>query len=129
MSTNGKNSYTERERNSAQISPITQAFIAARSQQPASLLTLDQVASLLGTSKGWVRDHATRRHPRIPVVRFGDKHAVLRFRPQDVEAFIKNNFFPPRMGTMTSIPVYNRSRFGENVSSTRTHCGGKAHAN
>jgi predicted DNA-binding transcriptional regulator AlpA len=52
------------------------------------LLTLDQVAEHLGVSKAWVRDHATRRNPRIPVVRFGDRRAVLRFRPQDIERFI-----------------------------------------
>jgi excisionase family DNA binding protein len=54
----------------------------------AKLLTLDEVASQLGVSKAWVRDHATRRNPRIPVVRFGGRRAVLRFRPQDVEEFI-----------------------------------------
>lgn len=52
------------------------------------LLTLDQVAQQLGMSRAWVRDHATRRNPRIPVVRFGDRRAVLRFRPQDIEQFI-----------------------------------------
>jgi len=52
--------------------------------QPIPLLTLDRVAELLGVSKAWVRDHATRRNPRIPVVRFGDKRAVLRFRHEDV---------------------------------------------
>ena len=61
-------------------------------QPPASsllpLMSLEQVAELLGVSKGWVRDHATRRQPRIPVVRLGGKRAVLRFRPQDVENFI-----------------------------------------
>jgi predicted DNA-binding transcriptional regulator AlpA len=56
-----------------------------------ALLTLDQVAAQLGMSKAWVRDHATRRTPRIPVVRFGDRRAVLRFRPQDVEQFINSN--------------------------------------
>jgi hypothetical protein len=56
-----------------------------------SLLTLDQVAALLCVSKAWVRDHATRRHPRLPVVRFGGKRAVLRFRPIDVEMFINSN--------------------------------------
>jgi len=56
-----------------------------------SLLTLDDVARILGVSKDWVRDHATRRKPRIPVVRFGDRRAVLRFRPQDVDAFINAN--------------------------------------
>jgi excisionase family DNA binding protein len=54
----------------------------------AKLLTLDEVAAQLGVSKAWVRDHATRRNPRLPVVRFGDRRAVLRFRPQDVEQFI-----------------------------------------
>ena len=61
-------------------------------QPPASsllpLMSLEQVAELLGVSKGWVRDHATRRQPRIPVVRLGGKRAVRRFRPQDVENFI-----------------------------------------
>jgi hypothetical protein len=59
--------------------------------QPRSLLTLDHVAELLGVSKAWVRDHATRRNPRIPVVRFGDKRAVLRFRAEDVERFINSH--------------------------------------
>jgi predicted DNA-binding transcriptional regulator AlpA len=52
------------------------------------LLTLDDVAATLGVSRAWVRDHATRRNPRIPVVRLGGKRAVLRFRPQDIESFI-----------------------------------------
>jgi len=57
-------------------------------QQPAFLLTLDQVAEMLSVSKAWVRDHATRRNPRIPVVRLGGKRVVLRFRPGDIESFI-----------------------------------------
>jgi predicted DNA-binding transcriptional regulator AlpA len=56
-----------------------------------SLMTLDQVAALLGVSKAWVRDHATRRQPRLAVVRLGGKRAVLRFRPDDVETFINSN--------------------------------------
>lgn len=55
------------------------------------LMTLDEVAARLGVSKAWVRDHATRRNPRIPVVRFGERRAVLRFRPKDIEAFINSN--------------------------------------
>jgi len=43
---------------------------------------------MLSVSKAWVRDHATRRNPRIPVVRLGGKRAVLRFRAQDIEQFI-----------------------------------------
>lgn len=58
-------------------------------QQPGfALLSLDEVARMLGVSRAWVRDHATRRSPRIPVVRLGDRRAVLRFRPQDIEMFI-----------------------------------------
>jgi predicted DNA-binding transcriptional regulator AlpA len=65
------------------------AMPLARQPQPRlALLTLDQVAQMLGTSKAWVRDHATRRNPRIPCVRLGGKRALLRFRPQDVEQFI-----------------------------------------
>jgi len=52
------------------------------------LLTLDEVAAHLGMSRAWVRDHSTRRNPRIPVVRLGGRRAVLRFRPQDVQQFI-----------------------------------------
>ena len=53
-----------------------------------TLLTLEEVARMLGVSKAWVRDHATRRSPRIPVVRFGEKRAIMRFRLQDVERFV-----------------------------------------
>ena len=62
--------------------------LAPRTANSVSLLTLDQVAEMLQVSKAWVRDHATRREPRIPVVRLGDRRAVLRFRAQDVEQFI-----------------------------------------
>ena len=71
--------------------------LAARWAVPEScnpmvpLMTLDEVAARLGVSKSWVRDHATRRNPRMPVVRFGERRAVLRFRREDVEAFINSN--------------------------------------
>lgn len=55
------------------------------------LLTLAEVARQLGVSVAWARDHATRRSPRIPVVRLGGKRALLRFRPQDVEQFISEH--------------------------------------
>jgi predicted DNA-binding transcriptional regulator AlpA len=52
------------------------------------LLSDKQVAETLGVSRAWVRDHATRRDPRLPVVRLGGKRAVLRFRLEDVQEFI-----------------------------------------
>lgn len=58
--------------------------LAATSQ----LLTLNDVAKMLNTSPAWVRDHCTRRNPRIPVARLGGKRALLRFRTQDIENFI-----------------------------------------
>ena len=70
------------------VAPSANALTHSRTANSVSLLTLDQVAEMFQVSKAWVRDHATRREPRIPVVRFGDRRAVLRFRVQDVEQFI-----------------------------------------
>ncbi len=50
-----------------------------------SLLRSQQVADRLGVSERWVRDHATRRSPKIPVVKLG---SLLRFRPADIDAFV-----------------------------------------
>jgi hypothetical protein len=50
---------------------------SVRGQANQALLTLDDVAGLLCVSKAWVRDHATRRNPRIPTVRVGGKRAVV----------------------------------------------------
>jgi len=46
-----------------------------------------EVAKLLGVSVAWVRDHATRKSPRIPAVKAGK---LLRFRPVDVRGFIQH---------------------------------------
>jgi excisionase family DNA binding protein len=52
------------------------------------LLTPRQVADRLGVSERWVRDHATRRSPRIPVVKLG---SLLRFRDTDIDKFLSQN--------------------------------------
>ena len=60
----------------------------SESQSPFSgqrLLTAQDVAERLGVSERWVRDHATRRSPRIPVVKLGP---LLRFRVEDIEDFL-----------------------------------------
>ncbi len=62
--------------------------MTGQQSQPGALLSLDDVAALLKVSRAWVRDHATRRNPRIPVVRLGGKRALLRFRREDIEGFI-----------------------------------------
>jgi excisionase family DNA binding protein len=50
------------------------------------LLTPKEVAKWLDVSVDWVHNHATRKNPRLPVVRIGK---LLRFRNEDVEAFIR----------------------------------------
>jgi len=50
------------------------------------LLTVDEVAEILHVSPAWVYDHADRKRPVIPSVRLGK---AVRFRPEDVEAFIE----------------------------------------
>jgi excisionase family DNA binding protein len=61
---------------------------ARHTLQPRSedrLLTPQEVADRLGVSQRWVRDHATRRTPRITAVKLG---SLLRFRWADVEDFL-----------------------------------------
>ena len=50
------------------------------------LLDARQVAVKLGVSERWVRDHTTRRWPRIPGIKLGP---LMRYRRQDVEAFMR----------------------------------------
>ena len=72
----------------------SQPALFSPAELPPRLWTLDEVAEFLQMSKDWVRDHATRRQPRIPCVRLGGRRAVLRFRPQDVKQFVNENFQP-----------------------------------
>ncbi len=57
------------------------------------LLNARQVAVKLGVSERWVRDHTTRRWPRIRGVKLGP---LMRYRRQDVDAFMQE------MGTISS---------------------------
>jgi excisionase family DNA binding protein len=51
-----------------------------------NLLDVEEVARRLNVSPQWVRDHATRRHPKLPCVRLG---SLMRFRPSAVDEFIE----------------------------------------
>jgi excisionase family DNA binding protein len=53
---------------------------------PSTLMTVEDLASMLQVSSAWVRDHATRKEPRLPVVRVGK---LLRFRPQEIDKWIR----------------------------------------
>ena len=49
------------------------------------LFTAQEVADRLGVSERWVRDHATRRKPRLRAIKLGP---LLRFRWSDVQAMV-----------------------------------------
>jgi hypothetical protein len=49
------------------------------------LLNAQEVADRLGVSERWVRDHATRRKPRLPAIKLGP---LLRFRWSDIQIFV-----------------------------------------
>lgn len=49
------------------------------------LMNARQVAGKLGVSERWVRDHTTRRSPKIRGLKMG---SLMRYRLADVEAFL-----------------------------------------
>jgi predicted DNA-binding transcriptional regulator AlpA len=55
-------------------------------RRSAALFTPDDVARILHVSAAWVRDHATRKQPRLPSVKVGK---LLRFRPEEIEDWIQ----------------------------------------
>ena len=57
------------------------------------LLNARQVAEKLGVSERFIRDHTTRRSPRIPAVRLGK---LIRYRRADVDDFMAE------LGTLSS---------------------------
>lgn len=59
----------------------------SKSSDTRKLLTVTDVAERLSVSAAWVRDHATRKQPRIPAMKLG---SLLRFLPEHVDQFIRN---------------------------------------
>jgi excisionase family DNA binding protein len=52
---------------------------------PGRLLTAREVAARLSVSERWVRDHTTRRSPKIRGVKLG---TLMRYRVSDVDEFM-----------------------------------------
>src|SRR5271157_1781080 len=55
------------------------------------LWTPEQVAQRLNVSPDWVRDHSSRKEPRLPVIRLGGgpgRAGLLRYRANQIEKFI-----------------------------------------
>ncbi len=56
------------------------------------LLKPEQVADRLSVSVDWVRDHSSRKMPRLPVIRLGGgpgRAGLLRYRASEIEKFIE----------------------------------------
>lgn len=64
------------------------------------LLSAREVAARLGVSERWVRDHTTRRSPKIRAVKLG---TLIRYRRIDVEIF---------MESLSTFHTSRQSRFG-----------------
>lgn len=76
------------------LSPSPQSSSGPQSMPPRMidfpaqerLLNAREVASRLGVSERWVRDHTTRRSPKIRGVKLG---TLMRYRRVDVEEFME----------------------------------------
>jgi excisionase family DNA binding protein len=55
-------------------------------QDQERLLNAREVAARLGVSERWVRDHTTRRSPKLRGVKLG---TLMRYRRADVEEFME----------------------------------------
>jgi hypothetical protein len=73
------------ERGKKQVRTLPEDIGAANTDDFIPLLGPAEVAKWLGVSVAWVRDHATRKSPRLPAIKAGK---LLRFRPIDVRGFI-----------------------------------------
>jgi hypothetical protein len=56
------------------------------------LLTAREVAAILRVSERWVRDHTTRRSPKICAIKLGP---LVRYRWGDVKAFMAGLYADP----------------------------------
>jgi hypothetical protein len=56
------------------------------------LWTPEQTAQRLNVSPDWVRDHSSRKEPKLPVIRLGGgpgRAGLLRYRASKIEEFIE----------------------------------------
>lgn len=56
------------------------------SKRQDKFLTAKELSAWLNVSESWVRDHSTRKQPRLPVLRIG---GVVRFSESAVQTFIE----------------------------------------
>jgi hypothetical protein len=73
---------------------ITDSAIASAAEglDDEPLWTPEKVARRLNVSPDWVRDHSSRKEPRLPVIRLGGgpgRAGLLRYRPNKIEKFLE----------------------------------------
>ncbi len=68
------------------IQPMPGGDASSAERDGDRLLNARQVAERLGVSERWVRDHTTRRSPRIRGVKLG---MMMRYRRADVDLFMQ----------------------------------------
>jgi excisionase family DNA binding protein len=75
------------------MTPVSQPTAQTSSMHPAVVISQErlmnarEVAAPLGVSERWVRDHTTRRNPRIRAVKLG---SLIRYKRADVENFMES---------------------------------------
>lgn len=80
--------------------PPTTLQFPSQVRNQERLLNAREVAARLGVSERWVRDHTSRRAPKIRAVKLG---TLVRYRRADVETFMENldtfrAFHQPHLG-------------------------------
>ena len=83
-----EDSELENESRESEVKPIG----PAEKTQYDPLWTPEEVARRLNVSPDWVRDHSSRKEPRLPVIRLGGgpgKAGLLRYRASRIEKFIE----------------------------------------
>jgi hypothetical protein len=72
--------------------PLLNKRGCAAMQNEDHLLKPEQVAERLNVSVDWVRDHSSRKMPRLPVIRLGGgpgRAGLLRYRASEIEKFVE----------------------------------------
>ena len=75
------------------MAPASQPMAQTSAIQPPlvysheRLMNAREVAARLGVSERWVRDHTSRRNPRIRAVKLG---SLIRYKRADVEIFMES---------------------------------------
>ena len=75
----------QQNRNTESLTLRLSGAPAKEARKGVALHTVSEVADMLQVSEAWVRDHSTRKQPRLKCVKVGK---LLRYKLEDIEEFI-----------------------------------------